>query len=84
MWPDTEMCALYTSRLKIKTSYGILEDILWKNKAQPVDGMVLWNSGDTAYTQFSATGLNYLSHLFHIISLAKITLLCLPLQAFDT
>lgn len=28
---DTEMCTLYTSRLKIKTSYNILEDIILKS-----------------------------------------------------
>lgn len=84
MWPDTEMCALYTSRLKIKTSYSVLEDILWKSEAQPVEEMVLWNSGHTVHTKFPATGLNYLSHRFHTTILAKITLLCLPLQTFDT
>lgn len=39
MWPDTEMRALYTSRLKIKTSNDIFKENLWKSKVQPVDEM---------------------------------------------
>lgn len=84
MWPDTEMCPLYTSRLKINTSYDILEDILWKSKVQLEDEMRwFYETLETDYIQSSLPQVLVI-YLTYVIILVKITLLCLPLQASDT
>lgn len=82
MWQDTEMCPLYASRLKIKTSYDILEDILWKSKVQ----LEVRRFCEILETQCIQSSLLQVLIIYptYLIILAKITLLCLPLQAFDT
>lgn len=84
MWPDTEMCALHTSRLKIKTNDDILEDILWKNKVQLEDEMRQFC--EIFETQHIHSPLLQVLIIYstYLIILAKIILFCLPSQTFDT